>query len=950
MRRQRFTFLFWHKILLLLTASIVMLTVGLGLATWRTLGEATQEMTGETGAIFSSQTETFIQKLVQSQAATLDVQLENVRASAGYGAFHMAENLGHHSLDEIPIQEVMVRLHRNVRHCVAVYYIGMDGRSKVYPPPDSGTTPPDGHGMLLQPFFPSLSGFKEKGGRPRWSDVHVNPFSRTFDLVVDAVAPVAGEGGLRGVFGVSVSITRMIARFNQQQPLRGAYTFLMDTRRRLIGGAPLARIDLAPDPSALERGVMNLSAARGTDLNRILSRMVLGGSAIGTAILNGEPKYIAYHALRAADWRLGLVVSVRMATSPVLRMVSVVERGTRQALARMLLWALGLLVISMAGGVLLSRQITAPIRELCRAAAEIAGGNFSRRVELDTGDEMAELGTAFNGMTDRVETMVVDLNRVNRELDEQNRALAAEVAERRRAEAALRKSEERFRSLTENSPDIIFTLDTSRRFDYLNPAFEEVLGYDREEALGRTFDPFVKAEDAPVLDRAFREIQETGGTFRDLTATLPHREGTERIFNISAGPNVLTGGEVSGIVGICKDLTEHRRLETQLNQALKMEAVGTLAGGIAHDFNNLLTGVMGNVSLMMLDTEEDHPHHRKLSNIEKYVKSGADLTRQLLGFARGGSYEVKPTDINELIDATAEMFGRTRKEIRIHRLFAEEVHTVEVDRGQMEQVLLNVFVNAWHAMPGGGDLFLQTGNVALSSEYTDPHGAPPGPYVRISVTDTGVGMDKSVQQKIFEPFFTTREMGRGTGLGLASAYGIIKNHRGIITVYSEEGKGSTFNIYLPVSPRSVTAESPSPERLTRGQATLLLVDDEEMILDVGRQMLTALGYEILTASDGKTALDLYTEQQNRIDLVILDMVMPEMGGGELFDRLRTIDPEVRVVLASGYSINGQAVKILQRGCSGFIQKPFTIHDLSEKVGIALEDRRDPDAGTNGSAR
>ena len=250
------------------------------------------------------------------------------------------------------------------------------------------------------------------------------------------------------------------------------------------------------------------------------------------------------------------------------------------------------------------------------------------------------------------------------------------------------------------------------------------------------------------------------------------------------------------MVGLFKDITEHRRLEEQLRQSQRMEAIGTLSGGIAHDFNNLLMGIQGRTSLMLMDVGPSHPHFEHLKGIEDYVKSAADLTKQLLGFARGGKYEVKPIDINELIKTGSSMFGRTEKEIKINCKYQKNVWTTEADRGQIEQVLMNLYVNAWQAMPSGGELYLQTENVRLDENDVKPFEIEPGKYVKISVTDTGVGMDEATRQRVFDPFFTTKKMGRGTGLGLASAYGIIKSHGGFINVYSEKGHGTNFKIYL----------------------------------------------------------------------------------------------------------------------------------------------------------
>jgi two-component system cell cycle sensor histidine kinase/response regulator CckA len=282
------------------------------------------------------------------------------------------------------------------------------------------------------------------------------------------------------------------------------------------------------------------------------------------------------------------------------------------------------------------------------------------------------------------------------------------------------------------------------------------------------------------------------------------------------------------------------------------------------------------------------------------------------------------------------MFGRTKKEITIHRTYQDGIWTVEVDQGQIDQVLLNLYVNAWQAMPGGGDLYIETENVILDEDYVKPYNAAPGNYVKLSVTDTGVGMDKATQKRIFDPFFTTKEMGRGTGLGLASAYGIITNHDGIINLYSTKGTGTTFNIYLPAVDGKPSREVKSFEDIVPGTESVLLVDDEDMILDVGKEMLKKLGYRVLLARSGEEALALYREKQNEIDVVILDMIMPETGGGETFDSLKIIKNDIKVLLSSGYSMHGEAQDIIERGCNGFIQKPFNIEDLSHKLRAVLE--------------
>jgi PAS domain S-box-containing protein len=510
-----------------------------------------------------------------------------------------------------------------------------------------------------------------------------------------------------------------------------------------------------------------------------------------------------------------------------------------------------------------------------------------------------------------------------------------DITDRKRAEEAMRESEKHYRETVDAMKDWILVVDPDLRIVLFNEAFMQAnkeLGLT-EDVIGRT-----PLEIFPFLPDSL--LDEYRWVFENKEILITHETtkvaGRDFITESRKIP-LLEDGRIVRVVSVIRDITEQKRLEAQLQQAQRMEAIGTLAGGIAHDFNNVLMGIQGHASLVSLETDPDHPHFEHLKGIEETVQRGADLTRQLLGFARGGKYEVKPTDLNELIEKTSEMFGRTKKEIKIHTKHQKEIWPVEVDQAQIQQVLLNLHVNAWQAMPHGGDLYIETSNVEFYENYTKPFGVEPGNYVKISVTDTGIGMDKATQQRIFDPFFTTREMGRGTGLGLSSAYGIIKNHDGIINVYSEKGKGATFNIYLPASKKELPIrEERLPDEILKGTETVLLVDDEDMVLGVGEEMLKKMGYRVLLATSGKEAVELYKRHKNEIDLVILDMIMPDMGGGEAYDRMKGDNPKVKVILSSGYSIEGQANEILERGCNGFIQKPFNIQELSGKIRGILE--------------
>jgi len=516
---------------------------------------------------------------------------------------------------------------------------------------------------------------------------------------------------------------------------------------------------------------------------------------------------------------------------------------------------------------------------------------------------------------------------------------------RKRAGEALQESEERLRLQIERMPIALILWDRDFKAVTWNPAAESIFGYSSEEAMGRyPYGMIVPGDVQPVVDEVWARLLEGDITAQSVNENTT-KDGQSIICSWTNTPLRSHDGSIIGVLSMVQDITERKRaeeerehLQAKLIQAQKMESIGTLAGGIAHNFNNILIGVQGRTSMMMMDKDPSHPDYEHLKGIEEYVKNAVELTGELLGFARGGKYEARPTDLNALIQNENRMFGRTKREIRIHGKYYEDLWNVEVDQGQLRQALLNLYVNAWQAMPDGGDLYIQTENVTLDAEYCRPFAVAPGRYVKVSVNDTGVGMDAATREKIFDPFFTTKEMAHGSGLGLASVYGIIKNHGGLIDVTGEKGEGTTFNIYLPASEKPAVKESTRPKRheIQFGKGTVLLVDDEDMILEVGQAMLETLGYRVLIADSGQMALDLYENQRGEIDLVILDMVMPGMGGRETFERMKTLGVDAPILLSSGYSVNGQAKDILDRGCNGFIQKPFAIKELSRKLREVLD--------------
>ncbi|MBW1741863.1 MAG: PAS domain S-box protein [Deltaproteobacteria bacterium] len=502
------------------------------------------------------------------------------------------------------------------------------------------------------------------------------------------------------------------------------------------------------------------------------------------------------------------------------------------------------------------------------------------------------------------------------------------VTQRKQAEEAALEAERRYRLVVDNANDAVFIVQDGI-IKFPNPATTRITGYSSGYLSKSPFVDLIVPEDRDMVVK--RHMKRLEG--KDVPTTYSFRvmdkAGRQMWVEVNA---VLFSWEAEpAVLCFLRDITPQKKLEAQLQYAHKMEAVGTLAGGVAHDFNNLLMGIQGNVSLMLMEVDGTHVHYQRLKSIEKQIQSGARLTSHLLGYARKGKYEVTPIDLNHLVEEISHTFGRMKKEITVHQDLAKNLRTIEADAGQIEQVLLNLLVNAADAMPGGGALTLKTRNINHKDMKEKLYEPKPGKYVLLTVTDTGTGMYKRTLERIFDPFFTTKEMGRGTGLGLASAYGVIKSHAGYIDVDSKRGQGTTFSIYLPASWKKVERVASSAERIIAGTGTVLLVDDEEPIMEVGKEFLELIGYRVLTAQDGKEAVKTYRKHQDAIDVVVLDMVMPGMGGGEAYDRIKKINPDVKVLLSSGFSIDGEASDILDRGCNGFIQKPFTVRELSRAM-------------------
>ncbi len=535
--------------------------------------------------------------------------------------------------------------------------------------------------------------------------------------------------------------------------------------------------------------------------------------------------------------------------------------------------------------------------------------------------------------------LLKSLNKVQKSSDDLvdiNRKLLMEIEGRKRVQKALKASESFLDDVIESIQDGISVLSPDLTIRYTNSVmrqwYQQNLPLVGKKCHFCYHNKLVPCDPCPTL-----RCLESGKSERGIVPGLPG-SSVDWLEVFSFPLRDKETGKITGAVEFVRDISVAKRLEGQLYHAQKMQAVGTLAGGVAHDFNNLLMGIQGRTSLMAVDLSPVDPNLEHIRAIEEYIQSATNLTGQLLGAARGGKYDPRPTDLNDLVQKSLSMFGRARKEIRIKMLLARTPVVADIEPEQIEQVLLNIYVNAWQAMPKGGELWLGTSVERLDNLFCEPHRIMPGSYAKISITDSGIGMEESVLQQVFDPFFTTKDKSRGTGLGLASAYGIIRNHSGFITAFSEIGSGSTFTIYLPVSKRKPDKKIAVEPAIFKGAETILLVDDERMIIEVGQALLKELGYHVLIAEGGKQALDIIKAGKNTIDLVILDLIMPGMDGGTTFEALRAEYPLLPVLLSSGYAVDGQASEILQKGCNGFLQKPFSLSELSQKIRSVLKQR------------
>jgi two-component system cell cycle sensor histidine kinase/response regulator CckA len=516
--------------------------------------------------------------------------------------------------------------------------------------------------------------------------------------------------------------------------------------------------------------------------------------------------------------------------------------------------------------------------------------------------------------------------------------LARSLTDRQKAEQELRQERDHSANIIKGTPAIIVGLDMQNHTTFINPAGERITGYSAEELIGRSFLDMVYPGELyqQVIDLFAQREQ---GPRVNYEMKLRTKDGDIRTISWNSVDHLDENGKLIEVVAFGHDITdrtnaeeEQKKLEKQLRHSQKLEALGTLAGGIAHDFNNILAAIIGYTELALTQSRNPENIRGDLGHVLQSAERAKELVRRILAFSRKGEVEFTPLNLNREIKNAAKVLERIiPKMISIDLQLDPDLNYVQGDGAQLEQVLLNLGSNARDAMPEGGRLVIETHNVHLDEDFCRHHqGAAPGDYAQLTFSDTGHGMEKEVLEQIFDPFFTTKEVGSGTGMGMAMVYGIIKSHGGYITCYSEPGRGTTFNLYLPKVKelqKGAAANETSPVLLPQGDETILLVDDEEDLRDIGSRILGRRGYTILQADSGEEALKLYKQDPDAIDLVILDISMPGMGGQRCLKLLMEADDQVKVIIASGYSKDGAISDILEQGAKGFVAKPYRSADL-----------------------
>lgn len=649
------------------------------------------------------------------------------------------------------------------------------------------------------------------------------------------------------------------------------------------------------------------------DLPEMIARMTgpkVDGAFLSTGV-DGINRLYGFRQIRLEPYEPPyLYLRVGVPSAPIIANVNAIM------LRRFAFLGLAAIMAFGVAWILGNRGLVKPICQLASAAKRLGEGDLAARSGLPhTPNEMGLLAKVF---------------------DEMGGALETRARERERAENALRLTQ----FAMDHSSQGILWLTPQGNITYFNDAFAKLINIPT---------PTLHAKNICDLPFGF-----TPQSWTESWETIKNNHILSRELSLESNPiealtvefiaNHVTFDNRELCIAYFRDITEQRRAEGRMRQAHKMEAVGALAAGVAHDFNNALTGILGHASILLADTPSDSETYKSAEAIEQAASRAATLTRQLLGFSRKGKHLDIPIDINGQVQEAINLLSRTiDKSIVFEHRFGAETAWTRGDPAQIQQVIINLAVNARDAMPQGGRIILETCLAHLDELYCQAHpGAIPGDYIALHVTDTGCGIPKSIQDRIFEPFFTTKEPGKGTGMGLATVYGIIKNHGGSVQLYSEIGQGTRFTIYLPQrTPEGATLPPAPIMAIPAGTGRILLVDDEDSVRNLEARVLNKLGYTVESIASPEVAVDFFRRHEREVDLLILDLNMPGMGGRECLVAMREINPAIPALLATGYARDGKAQEVIDLGHVGFIQKPFRMHELAQAVASVLPGQDPP---------
>ncbi len=793
-------------------------------------------------------------------------------------------------------------------------FVGASGLVQTYPArPAWSLTPRHDQGLLAY--------FASGARQPIWLQPYQHPDEA--GLMTTVIVPIYADATtLHGVIAIDVSLAFLTLNLEDLLPTSQSSAFLIDDQRTLIAASRGSLARLAPTlPSHSAQlpltHTLTISQTVSADLDRGIDNMLYSPEKLprlsmitDRVMIGDQPFFLAYAPILETGWVLGLLTPINQLTIRAHDVSGVIVDTNQTVMLVLLSSAIAFSLLAAVVSLYLTRRLTRPLTHLTNAAVAIGQGDYQQTLPVESNDEFGRMAAVFNTMTQSI----------------------------RQADEALRESEERYRLITERSSDLIALLDVDGRFIYVSPSYDPMLGYRPGDLLGSLGMALIHPDDQAAAQSSWSRLINDNAS-SELTVRYRHANSSWCWIDAQCTPMAYAGQQYMLTVG--RDITDRKRLEDQLLQSQKMESIGRLAGGVAHDFNNLLTAILGYADLSLDALDPEDSVRADLEEIRKAADRATTLTRQLLTFARKQIIAPRTLNLNHLIDDLEKLLHRLIGEhIELVTRLSADLDLVKVDPGQLEQVLVNLAVNARDAMPEGGKLTIETANVILDEDYVRDHfDVAVGAYVLLAISDTGIGMDETIRTHLFEPFFTTKAPGYGTGLGLATCYGIIKQHGGSIWVYSEPNQGTSFKIYLP---RVQERADQAPEEIVRGilpqgDETILLVEDEDAVRSLAGRVLRDLGYTVLEASNGVTALQLFQAlPAPTIDLLLTDVVMPQMGGLPLALQITALCPAVKVLYMSGYTENGIVHHGRLHSGANLLQKPFSLVLLAKRVREVLD--------------